>query len=135
MPSASREASPTVARADAVAPSAGRNGAAGSFQLSAAGKGRFLAQGPLTFATARSAREQGLRALGGAAERELEVDCSGVSASDSAGLAVLLDWLGAVRRGGAHSLRYSHLPEDLIALGRISEVEAMLLGGVQAGSS
>jgi phospholipid transport system transporter-binding protein len=103
--------------------------ASGSFQLASSGNGRFVAQGPLTFATARQAREQGLQCLESAAGRELEVDCGGITASDSAGLAVLLDWLGTVKRAG-RSLRYSHLPQGLLALGRISEVEELLERGV-----
>jgi len=48
---------------------------------------------------------------------------------DSAGLAVLLDWLGAAKRRG-RTLRYTHLPADLTALARISEVEDLLERGV-----
>jgi phospholipid transport system transporter-binding protein len=106
-----------------------RNDASGSFQLVESGNGRFAARGPLTFATARQAWEQGLRSLASAAGRELEVDCGGVTASDSAGLAVLLDWLGAVKRAG-RALRYTHLPAGLVALGRISEVNELLERGV-----
>jgi phospholipid transport system transporter-binding protein len=103
--------------------------ASGSFQLAPSANGRFVAGGPLTFATARHAREQGLRCLASAAGGELEVDCGGITASDSAGLAVLLDWLGTVKRAG-RSLRYTHLPPGLLALGRISEVEELLERGV-----
>jgi phospholipid transport system transporter-binding protein len=106
-----------------------RNDASGSFQLVESANGRFAARGPLTFATARQAREQGLRSLASAAGRELEVDCGGITASDSAGLAVLLDWLGAVKRAG-RALRYTHLPAGLVALGRISELEELLERGV-----
>jgi phospholipid transport system transporter-binding protein len=49
--------------------------------------------------------------------------------ADSAGLAVLLDWLSAAKRAG-RSLRYAHLPEDLVALARISEVDELLARGV-----
>jgi len=104
-------------------------GASGSFELVASANGRFTARGPLTFATARQAREQGLQCLASAAARELEVDCGGVTAADSAGLAVLLDWLGAMKRAG-RALRYTHLPQGLVALGRISEVEGLLERGV-----
>jgi phospholipid transport system transporter-binding protein len=100
----------------------------GAFELSAAGEARLAARGPLTFATARAAREQGLRTLAAATAHTLEVDCSGVTHADSAGLAVLLDWLGALRRAG-RALRYTHLPAGLIALGRISEVEELLEKG------
>jgi phospholipid transport system transporter-binding protein len=106
-----------------------RNDASGTFEVAASGNGGFAARGPLTFATARQAQEQGLRSLASAAGRELEVDCGGITASDSAGLAVLLDWLGAMKRAG-RALRYTHLPAGLVALARISEVEELLERGV-----
>jgi phospholipid transport system transporter-binding protein len=88
-----------------------------------------VAEGPLTFATARAAREAGLRTLAEGSAGEREVDCSGITQSDSAGLAVLLEWLAAAKRAG-HTLRYVRLPEGLVALGRISEVEELLERGV-----
>src|SRR2546423_4359283 len=57
----------------------------------------------LPISTARQARQRGLHCLASAAARELEVDCGGVTASDSAGLAVLLDWLGAMKRSEEHT--------------------------------
>jgi phospholipid transport system transporter-binding protein len=106
-----------------------RNDTSGRFELVASANGRFAARGPLTFATARQAQEQGLRSLASAAGRELEVDCAGITASDSAGLAVLLDWLGAMQRAGRR-LHYAQLPGGLLALARISEVEELLERGV-----
>src|SRR5258707_12818170 len=91
--------------------------ASGSFQVAPSANGRFVAQGPLTFATARQAREQGLQCLASAAGRELEIDCGGITASDSAGLAVLLDWLRAGERAG-RPRRYRHLAQGLPPVGR-----------------
>jgi phospholipid transport system transporter-binding protein len=99
--------------------------AAGSFALAATGAGRFAASGPLTFATARRACALGLRVLGAAGGGALEVALGGVTAADSAGLAVLLDWQGAARRAG-RTLSYTELPQGLEALARISEVEELL---------
>jgi phospholipid transport system transporter-binding protein len=96
------------------------------FQLVAAGDGRLAASGPLTFATARQASTVGRAALRAAAG-VVEINCAGVTASDSAGLAVLIDWLAAAREAG-HSLRYTQLPAGLVALGRISEVTELLTG-------
>lgn len=101
----------------------------GPFSLAAGEGGRLLAEGPLTFASARRARELGLDALEAAADGGLVIDCQGVTASDSAGLAVLLDWLAAAR-AQCCSLRYTHLPQGLAALGRISEVNELLERGV-----
>jgi len=98
------------------------------FSLTAA-EGRVFAEGPLTFDRARRARELGLDAIDAAADGALVIDCQGVTASDSAGLAVLLDWLAAARSKG-RSLRFAHLPPGLAALGRISEVNELLERGV-----
>ena len=108
---------------------AGAAGAQGGFQLTAAAEGRLAAQGPLTFATARLASELGRNAIGTAGGPPLEVDCGGITSSDSAGLAVLLDWLAAAKRSG-RKLRYSRIPQGLAALSRISEVEDLLMRGV-----
>ena len=101
---------------------------AAAFRLEGAGDGRLAAHGPLTFASARAARALGLAALGNGSGA-VEIDCRGVEASDSAGLAVLIDWLAAARHAG-RSLRFSGLPADLTALARISEIEEFLEKGV-----
>jgi phospholipid transport system transporter-binding protein len=111
------------------AAAAAPSGSNGAFRLVASADGRLTAEGPLTFLTARWAHEQGLQSLSSSLAQELEVDCRGITSSDSAGLAVLLDWLGAVKRAG-RSLRYRRLPPGLLALGRISEVDELLERGV-----
>lgn len=99
------------------------------FRLVGGGDGALKASGPLTFAGARAARQLGLQALAGAKGQKLQIDCAQVTAADSAGLAVLLDWLALARRSG-RSLRYANLPEGLLALGRISDLEELLTRGV-----
>jgi phospholipid transport system transporter-binding protein len=118
-----------AAMSPAAAAPASADEAGGTFRLVATGSGRYEAAGALTFATARRARELGERLLKGADGAALEIDCAGVTASDSAGLAVLIDWLGTARHAGAR-LRYSHLPAGLNALASISEVEELLTRGV-----
>jgi phospholipid transport system transporter-binding protein len=111
--------------AAAQAPAAGA-----ALRLSTDAAGRILAQGSLTFATARRAAEEGAQAIrAAAAGTPLLVDCAGVSSCDSAGLAVLLEWL-AVARGMKRSLRYENLPSGLRALARISDLEELLTRGV-----
>jgi len=98
-------------------------------QLSIVAAGQLAVHGALTFATAHHALALGAH-LGDAADtKSLEIDCSGITASDSAGLAVLLEWLGAAKRTG-RTLRYTHMPQELTALARISEVEELLTRGV-----
>ncbi len=88
---------------------------------------RYGVRGALTFATVRRALDMGLSALATARGASIEVDCAGVGASDSAGLAVLIEWLAWARRSG-RTLRFSNLPEALRAIARICEIEGLLLG-------
>jgi phospholipid transport system transporter-binding protein len=99
-----------------------------AFRLAPRPEGGLSAQGPLTFATARAARLLGLAALKDSPQLE-QIDCAGVSACDSAGLAVLLDWLAAARLAG-RTLRFTGLPAVLMALGRISDLDPLLARGV-----
>jgi phospholipid transport system transporter-binding protein len=100
-----------------------------AFELNAAAAGSWRAQGALTFASASRARELGLAALTGAPAGALEFDCGAIAAADSAGLAVLIDWLGYARAHG-RTLHYRQLPQGIAALARISEVEELLARGV-----
>jgi phospholipid transport system transporter-binding protein len=111
------------------------NGAAASspanFEIRVGAGGRLEARGMLTFSTARRARELGLEALHASSARELEVDCAGITAADSAGLAVLLDWLAAVKRE-SRGLRYLHLPVSLMSIAAISDLDELLRRGIAA---
>jgi phospholipid transport system transporter-binding protein len=100
----------------------------GAFELQAGSGGQLSARGPLTFATARRAREAGLQRLA-AGSGALEVDCAGITVVDSAGLAVLVDWLGRAKRA-QRKLCYRHLPDGVVALARISDLEELLERGV-----
>ena len=99
-----------------------------SFQFTVRSPQRSEAGGPLVFATARRARAAGLAAVR-AAQSALVIDCAALGPTDSAGLAVLLDWLAEARQTGRH-LRFENLPEDLLRLARISAVDGLLQQGV-----
>ncbi len=107
---------------------AGNSTGTESFALTLRSPERGEARGPLVFATARRARSAGLAALRGAATA-LVIDCGALGQTDSAGLAVLLDWLAEARSAG-RKLRFEHLPEELLRLARISAVDGMLQQGV-----
>jgi len=53
------------------------------------------------------------------------IDCAGVKRADSAGLAVLLDWLAWARRK-SRPLSFENLPQSLVAIAKISEVDGLL---------
>ncbi|MGA2776261.1 MAG: STAS domain-containing protein [Steroidobacteraceae bacterium] len=56
------------------------------------------------------------------------IDLAGVTKSDSAGLALLLEWM-SVARAAKRALRYENVPQQLQQLARLSEVEELLLWG------
>jgi phospholipid transport system transporter-binding protein len=103
--------------------------AAAPVELKEVSPGKFDARGPLTFATARRARESGLAAFGATGSREIQVDCSGITASDSAGMTVLIDWLAFAKSSG-RSLHFGSLPAQVQAIARISDVLELLERGV-----
>lgn len=53
------------------------------------------------------------------------IDLGKVTAVDSAGLALVIEWLRWARSRGK-SLTYINVPPDLLALARISEVEGLI---------
>ena len=87
--------------------------------------GRVVVTGELTFATARDARQLGMLVLEGSRAERIVIDCGGVTRADSAGLAVLLDWLAWGRRK-SRPVSLENLPASLVAIARISEVDGLL---------
>lgn len=96
-----------------------------SVAISEQGAGRVVVTGELTFATARDARQLGVLVLEGSAAPDIVIDCKGVARADSAGLAVLLDWLAWGRRK-SRTVKFENLPDSLVAIARISEVDGLL---------
>lgn len=84
---------------------------------------RFHVEGEMTFATASDLLRQSAEYFDKA--RELEIDLSRVSAGDSAGLALLLEWKAmAVRLGGRVAI--SEPPEALRSIARLCRIETLL---------
>jgi phospholipid transport system transporter-binding protein len=81
--------------------------------------GRVTVTGELTFASARDARQIGVLVLECARAERIAIDCGGVTRADSAGLAVLLDWLAWGRRK-SRVVTLENLPAALVAIARIS---------------
>jgi phospholipid transport system transporter-binding protein len=103
--------------------------AAAAIDLKESSPGKYAARGPLTFPTARLAREAGLAILQGTSQPQIEIDCSGITTADSAGMTVLLDWLASAKCAG-RSLHFLNLPQQLQAIARISDVLELLEKGV-----
>lgn len=96
-----------------------------------AAPGRFEIRGDLNFGTARRAYEAGVRAFAAGADQDIDVDCGTVGSADSAGLAVLIEWLAWARRAG-RGMRFSNLPAAIRAVANISAVQALVEQGVAA---
>jgi phospholipid transport system transporter-binding protein len=94
----------------------------GGYDLSGEG-GRFRLTGCFGFQTAAPLLEKGDAAF--RAHADVEVDLSGVTDADSAGLAVLLAWVQRARDRGQR-LRFVGLPRELQGIARITDVEPLL---------
>lgn len=92
-------------------------------KLESLGGGRFRVSGILDAATAAGVLEQSEERFAGTPT--IEVDLAGVSESDSAGLALVLEWLRLARQRD-QKIHFTHLPAQISALARISEVEDLL---------
>ena len=84
----------------------------------------FAVVGELGFETVR-----GLLASSGAqfagAGQQFDVDLSGVTQSDSAGLALLIEWLKLATRSGK-TVRFTRVSAQLRSLAQISEIDGFL---------
>lgn len=85
--------------------------------------GHFQVAGPLTFLTVGKALEAGCKLFED--HKHIELDLHGVEATDSAGLALLVEWAGWAHRE-KRTILFHHLPKQAQALARISEVEKLL---------
>jgi phospholipid transport system transporter-binding protein len=92
--------------------------------IEADGPGRFRLSGAATVPTVVGLRAAGLRAFA-ADSGDISVDLSALTRVDSAGLALLIDWL-AWARAASRKLRFLALPDALLALARLSDVEQLL---------
>jgi phospholipid transport system transporter-binding protein len=82
--------------------------------------------GSLHFVTVSALLPEGVDAIDSG--RAAVIDLAGVTASDSSGLALLIEWLSVAKAAG-HALRYENIPSQLQQLARLSEVEELLVPG------
>ena len=92
-------------------------------KLEEQGPGRYRVSGELSFATVTALLLQSRSLFAG--ESDLEVDLSGVTHADSAGLSLLIEWLRLAKQQ-SKKLHYLALPTQLSALASISEVDGLL---------
>jgi len=98
---------------------------AGAVEIIDLSSGQVEVRGALTFATAKNARAAGRRLIEVSGNSPFEMDCSGVTESDSAGLAVLLDWLALAKRHG-RQITFKALPAPIRAVAELCNVAIFL---------
>ena len=96
------------------------------FELKDLGDGRFELGGDMSFETA----ERILAASEGPFEEHtrIEVDLSAVRKADSAGLALLLEWITWANHT-VREISYIGMPERVLAIAKTTEVDALLNRG------
>ena len=87
------------------------------------GRSRFGVQGVLDFDTVGPLALESRRQFIG--KERMEVDLQGVRSSNSAGLALLLEWLELAHQRGI-SLRFRNLPESIARLAAITNLTGLL---------
>ena len=96
------------------------------FALEDLGEGRFRLNGNMTFDTVERilrASEQPF-----AHHTRIEIDLSGVRHSDSAGLALLLEWITWANHT-VREIRFVEMPQRVRAIAKTTEVEPLLTRG------
>ena len=102
---------------------AGGAGRAGRVEFQDLGDGVFRVAGDLSFASAGRALADSVEKF--RAYASIELDLAGVRRADSAGLALLLEWVNWARNN-ARELQFRNIPRQLLAIAEISEVEGLL---------
>jgi phospholipid transport system transporter-binding protein len=79
----------------------------------------------MTFVTVGALLKSGTDFLAG--RSSARIDLAGVQAADSAGLALLVEWLSLSCASGC-TLKYENIPAVFLQLARLSELEPLLIG-------
>lgn len=96
------------------------------YELEELGDGKFALSGIMGFSTA----DQILRESEGLFEEHtrIAVDLDGVEETDSAGLALLLEWITWANHT-VREIRFDNIPEKITAIARTTEIEDLLRRG------
>lgn len=95
------------------------------------GGGTWKLVGDLGFATVTGLLKETRSGIPG--DSDARVDLSGVTRADSAGLALLVEWLREAERSGG-SITFVNMPAQMQSIARICGLEAMLNSSAPAAS-
>ena len=85
--------------------------------------GKYSASGELTFSTINAKTLTSFQAAQGA--DEVTMDLKGVTAADSAGLALIIEWFKSAQNKRV-KLHLENMPEQLLSLTRLGGLESIL---------
>ena len=103
-----------------------------SFELTELGEGRFGLSGDMSFATAEAILRRSDQLF--AQHDTVEVDLSAVENTDSAGLALLLEWISLAARQG-RKISYAQIPEKIQAIAVTAEIDELLQRAYSSAAS
>ena len=92
-------------------------------KLTADGAGCYRLEGRLDFDTIPPLLQQSNNLFG--FEGVISIDLSAVSQSNSAGLALLLEWMCWARQQN-RQIQFSHLPETMLSIAEACDLKALL---------
>lgn len=92
-------------------------------QLQRESPGRFRVSGALDFQTVPELAEQADVLF--SQSETIDVDLSGVTRADSAGVALLVEWMHEAHRQ-KKGIRYLNIPTQMLAIARVSSLDHIL---------
>jgi len=96
------------------------------FEISDNGEGNFRLNGKMTFQTADSVLRASERLF--EEHTQIEMDLGGVTDTDSAGLALMLEWITWANHT-VREIRFVNVPEKIDAIAKTTEVDHLLRRG------
>ncbi|MEN8170270.1 MAG: STAS domain-containing protein [Pseudomonadota bacterium] len=87
--------------------------------------GNFQISGELSFKTVNAVLAESKVSIFAEAATQLDLDLGNVARADSAGLALLIQWMRMAREHDTN-IRFHHLPKQLLAIARAGELDTLL---------
>ena len=103
-----------------------------SFELIDQGDGHFALRGDVSFQTAETILRSSEKLFAG--HDKIEVNLAEVANTDSAGLALLLEWLSRAANS-AMEVRFAEIPEKIRAIAVTAEIDELLESAHSSSSS
>jgi phospholipid transport system transporter-binding protein len=86
---------------------------------------RFHVQGDMTYSSVKALLQRSIELF--SSVEELEVDLSQVDHADSAGLALVLEWVAQASERNA-KIVFTGIPDSMLSIARLCQVESLLDG-------